>query len=290
MGHYGSLAKLHTWSPQRGEARSRPTCIRAGTFTGETKMFKQKGRIPIDSEKYYKSFGMEPGHIDEYKLKEALKRAWETRNFEIDKFWTRVAYFWGFIALIFGAYITIITKENGKAIDMHLDLYLVLLGLIFSVAWLLVIYGSKSWQKNWEEHINKLEDSITGPLYKTIYCTRKPYYSVSGINRILAWTVIGVWGILIVECIVRKKEAFAGVFRIIRYVIDMIVNNITKDCLVPLSIAATIVCIFILCIKGRSDHGNFRIKEREYKEGFIDIGKDPKEGERELGASPKGCN
>jgi hypothetical protein len=226
-------------------------------------MSKAKGHTPIDPEEYDRLFGIEPGHIDESKLKEALKRAWETRNFEIDKFWIRVAYFWGFIALIFGAYIALITGENSKAMNMHLDWYLILLGAIFSVAWFLVICGSKSWQKNWEEHINRLEDRVTGPLYKTIYCTKKPYYSVSKINKILAGAVIGVWAILAFDCIVRKKEIFGG-----------IVNIFIKDCFGLMSFLAAVVCIFILCIKGQSDDGNFRIKRgNNENKGFINIGK-----------------
>jgi hypothetical protein len=225
-------------------------------------MGKSKGRIPIAPKDYDKLFGIEPEHIDKSRLEEALKRAWETRNFEIDKFWTRVAYFWGFIALIFGAYITVITEKNGKAIDIHLDLYLILLGGIFSVAWLLVIRGSKCWQKNWEEHINRLEDSITGPLYKTIYSTRKPYYSVSGINYILAWAVIGVWIILFFQCVVRKIEIFC----------------VVKDWFPLLSISAAVICIIMLCIKGQSDDGNFRVKKGNNEdEGFISIGKKTKE-------------
>jgi hypothetical protein len=234
-------------------------------FTGE-KMCKAKGRTPMDLKDYNSSFGIEDGHIDKAKLKEALNRAWETRNFEIDKFWVRVAYFWGFIALIFGGYIAVITEKNDNVIEMHLDLYLILLGLIFSVAWLLVIRGSKCWQRNWEEHINKLENSITGPLYKTIYCTKESYYSVSGINKILAYAVIGVWGVLFLECIIRKKEVFTGIFRIVR--------NFTKDWLVPVSIVAAVVCIIFLVTKGQSDNGNFKIERgNNKKEGFVYIGK-----------------
>jgi hypothetical protein len=230
-------------------------------FDGGEKMGESKGRTPITPKVYDKLFGIEPEHIDKSRLEEALKRAWETRNFEIDKFWTRVAYFWGFIALIFGAYITVITEETGKAIDMHLDLYLVLLGGIFSIAWLLVIRGSKCWQQNWEEHINRLENSITGPLYKTIYCTRKPYYSVSGINKILAWTVIGVWIILLFECVVRKIETFCA----------------AKDWFALLSILAAAICIIMLYNKGKSDDGNFRVKKGNNEaEGFIRIGKETK--------------
>jgi hypothetical protein len=173
--------------------------------------------------------------------------------------------------LIFGAYIAVITEETGKALDMHLDWCLILLGAIFSVAWLLVIYGSKSWQKNWEEHINKLEDRVTGPLYKTIYCTKKPYYSVSKINEILAWAVIGVWVILLLECIVRKAKIFGGIF--------INIAKITKDCLVPISFAAAVFCIIFLCIKGQSNKGNYRIKRGNNKDkGFINIGKKNQKG------------
>jgi hypothetical protein len=234
-------------------------------------MSKKKGSTPIDIKEYYRLFGMEPGNPDVSKSKEALKRAWETRNFEIDKFWVRVAYFWGFIAVIFGAYIAVITEEKGKAIDLNLDLYLVLLGGIFSVAWLLVICGSKSWQQNWEEHINKLENGITGPLYKTIYCTKKPYYSVSGINKILAWAVIGVWVILFLECIVRKK-VFKGILKIFG---NITVNDFMNDLFVLLSIVAAVICIILLLIKGQSNNGNSRIQKENHEDerGFINTGK-----------------
>jgi hypothetical protein len=120
----------------------------------------------IDDDEYDKYFGIDTKN--DKKRKAALKRAWENRDFEIDKFWTRSAYFWGFIALIFGAYIGVTTEKYASQTEtMHLDLYLILLGGIFSLAWLLVIKGSKRWQENWEAHIDKLEDGITGPLYKT---------------------------------------------------------------------------------------------------------------------------
>jgi hypothetical protein len=238
----------------------------------EKEMGKAEGHIPMDQKQYDELFGIDNGNINESKLKEALERAWKTRNFEIDKFWVRVAYFWGFIALIFVGYITVITAENDIAIGMHLDLYLVLLGLIFSVAWLLVILGSKRWQKNWEMHIARLEDSITGPLYKTIYCTRKPYYSVSSINKILAGAVIVVWAILFLDCIVRKIVDF---FRIIRYNFDPSFNIFFKYLFALVSIVVAIIFIKCLLTKGQSGNGNYKTRqENNEKEGFIDIRKE----------------
>lgn len=72
---------------------------------------------PIDEEKYYTSFGLSKviGEFiikDKQKLENAYKKAWDNRDFEINKFWTRASYFWGFIALIFGAYLIPISVLN----------------------------------------------------------------------------------------------------------------------------------------------------------------------------------
>lgn len=136
-----------------------------------------------------------PADLDRDSMfKEAYERAWKCRDFEIERFWQRGLYFWGFILAIGAGYVTLISSENcEKAMEMNIDLYLVELGLIFSVAWLLAIKGSKCWQENWEAHIDVLEDYVSGPLYKTVWYSDKPFYSVSKISEFLAWVVIGAW-------------------------------------------------------------------------------------------------
>jgi hypothetical protein len=77
-------------------------------------MSKRGYPILTDSE-YNKKFGIEPLENNDKKkkrLEKAFNKAWEVRNFEIDKFWQRSAYFWGFIALIFGGYVGIVTGES----------------------------------------------------------------------------------------------------------------------------------------------------------------------------------
>ena len=168
----------------------------------------------LDDEGYYERFGIikENG---EYKIKEgwkdvlneAYKKAWENRNYEIDKFWTRAAYFWGFIVLIFGGYVTIITSVNIKHVtDMHLDLYLLSLGLLFSLAWWLVIKGSKCWQENWENHIDYLENFVSGPIYKTVFYRQQRFYSVSKLNEIMSVAVFFVWIALYCQKIYNQYE------------------------------------------------------------------------------------
>jgi hypothetical protein len=69
----------------------------------------------MTDDEYNKVFGLNGSMAGEKKLEEAYKMAWATRNFEIDKLWSRVAYFWGFIAAIFAGYIAVLTSGQSVA-------------------------------------------------------------------------------------------------------------------------------------------------------------------------------
>lgn len=165
------------------------------------------------------------------KLEKAYLKAWENRNYEIDKFWTRAAYFWGFIVLIFGGYISILTSEhNQKAIEMRMDLYLVLLGFLFSLAWYLVIRGSKFWQQNWEGHIDRLENFVSGPIYKTIYYSGHRNYSVSKLNEVMALAVMTVWSSLMITYL-NSHFSFTLKFKNMDYLATLaIIGTIVFSC------------------------------------------------------------
>ncbi len=83
-----------------------------------------------------------------------------TRNFEIELFWKRSVFFWGFIASAFIGYATAIKNSPSLA------LLIACFGLVCSVAWSLVNRGSKYWQENWETIVAEIEDDITGSLFK----------------------------------------------------------------------------------------------------------------------------
>ena len=201
---------------------------------------RNEERYTLITDKQYAShFGLSNPEKEDLH-KEAFKKAWEIRNFEIDKFWQRSAYFWGFIALIFTGYVSISTGKNNEiAKKMYLDFYLILLGLIFSVAWFLAICGSKQWQENWERHINFLEDEITGPLYKSLYFKRrKYYYSVSKMNKIPSGVIIVTWVFLLMQY-------FYNNFIIIKNLFESINNNFKVFFFLVLPLFGTV--FFILC-------------------------------------------
>lgn len=94
-----------------------------------------------------------------------------------------------FIAATFTAYFTL-SKSNTK--EPSIEVYCVIcLGFVLSVAWFFINRGSKFWQRHWEAHIELLEDSVTGPLYKTIYDVKS--FSVSEINEIVSGAFVFVW-------------------------------------------------------------------------------------------------
>lgn len=128
------------------------------------------------------------------KLEIAYQRAYENRNLEINLFWTRSAFFWGFIAAALTGYLALPDKKgDGINADInYVKFYIACIGFILSVAWTAVIIGGKHWQKNWEMHLDFLEDYVTGPLFKTVYFKRT-YFSVTKINLALSWGFIFLW-------------------------------------------------------------------------------------------------
>lgn len=190
------------------------------TWTG-----MRKGRdrvndtVRVSHEEYRRQFGVvmnpndltpliskvEAEAVARKRLSRALEQAYEARKFEIDMYWKRATYFWAFIASAFVGYASFLGGEHPRAFPA---LLMSQVGLIFSVAWHRANRGSKFWQENWENHVDLLEDAVTGPLYKTI--TERPHkptdeprwidrrvgpskLSVSKINGIISLYVIVIW-------------------------------------------------------------------------------------------------
>jgi len=141
------------------------------------------------------------------KAEKALHYALDIRKFEIGLYWQRAAYFWTLIGASFAGYIAILSA-------MHLDnkplmaFMLSCIGFVFTFAWFQVNRGSKYWQENWENHVDMLEDSVIGPLYKTVLhrpatksilenCITGPMaISASKTNQIVSLFTLILWIVL----------------------------------------------------------------------------------------------
>ncbi len=164
----------------------------------------------MSAEQEYKdAFGISSAGADP-KTGLALQHALDIRKFEIGLYWQRATYFWTLIAATFAGYFAVLSAEHMK--DKDFNAYVLsCVGVIFSLAWFLTNRGSKYWQENWENHVDMLEDGITGPLYKTVLHRPKAKtflsrfvegpapFSVSQINQWVSLFTIAVWCPLIVN-------------------------------------------------------------------------------------------
>ena len=147
----------------------------------------------------------------------ALEYAHKIRQFEIELFWKRSAYFWVFIALAFYAYSGLvelqIASKNNPLIGIAF-IALSFIGLVLSFLWWLSNKGSRYWQEVWENNIDFLEDEITGKLYKRYIEKSSPPrgivsaaaskvlsaepFSVSKISIAVSFLSMIIWSVLLV--------------------------------------------------------------------------------------------
>jgi hypothetical protein len=166
--------------------------------------------------------------VKDTKQAEALKQALDIRKFEIELYWKRAKYFWTIIAVAFAGYFVVQKVDTTQSPTMFEPSYIIsCLGCVFSLAWYFVNRGSKAWQRNWEMHVDLLEDEIMGPLYKTVI-NRRTFkfwditdaypFSVSKINQVLSLFVSLIWLPLIFKslllanlCILSHTVTFISV-------------------------------------------------------------------------------
>lgn len=143
---------------------------------------------------YKKVFGTERPR-KEY-IKAALNQAHQAWKIEIRLYWQRSLFIWGFILTYLGGLFLLKKIEYPDFNDLIAIMLLSFLGLFTSLAWPMLEVASRSWQQNWEYHIQFLENEITGKLYKTTLGRKNRFYSISNIHRsiilaiMLFWTVI----------------------------------------------------------------------------------------------------
>lgn len=137
--------------------------------------------------------------MDDKKLEQQLKRAYELRDFEISHYWKRAQYFWGFLAVVYaGFFATLIAFSKGNNFAVEYVLIICSIGCIFSYAWYLVNRGSKRWQEHWENVINDFESKLNIPLYSIPPKVKSDFFnagnfSVSRINIAVSFFVLLSW-------------------------------------------------------------------------------------------------
>jgi energy-coupling factor transporter transmembrane protein EcfT len=127
--------------------------------------------------------------------KKILDLAADTRKFEIELFWKRSLFFWGFIGVAFISYAAL--YKNG---ENDLRAIIASFGLVCSVAWTLQNRGSKYWHQAWEQKVVVVEAAVLGA---ELFSNEEPRktnlfwggrrYSVSGLAIALSDFTVIIW-------------------------------------------------------------------------------------------------
>ena len=186
----------------------------------------------FDKDEYIKRFETDKSHS--ILLQSAFAQASDIRKFEIELYWKRATYFWALIAVAFAGYFAVASASFDEGKSLFLTI-IASAGFVFTFAWFSANKGSKYWQENWENHLDLLEDCVTGPLYKSYlqrpdqgnfyekYITGPQRYSVSKINQWVAVFTLFIWVSLTIHSI-SKHEAYCSwsfVFHILIPIISL---------------------------------------------------------------------
>ena len=131
----------------------------------------------------------------EEKAEKQLNLSVQTRNVEIELFWKRSLFFWGFIAAAFAGYAAL------RQANSDLALVIACFGMVCAFAWALLNRGSKYWQESWETKVERYEIDVTGRLFaheEDIQTNKGCWlqarkYSVSKISIALSDYVFVLW-------------------------------------------------------------------------------------------------
>lgn len=104
------------------------------------------------------------GTDGDHAVQKAFDIAHDNRKLEIQLFWQRSLFFWGFVAAALVGYLTAIKDSSPVAVVFAL------FGLVCSIVWSQGNRGSKYWQEYWENKVNTLQHHTTG----NIFYDRKP--------------------------------------------------------------------------------------------------------------------
>lgn len=140
--------------------------------------------------------------------KEILKYGSEVRKFEIERFWQRSLFFWGFIGAAFVAYSQVAERPG------NLSFFISCFGIVCSVAWTLQNRGSKYWQEAWEAKVESVERAVLGT---DLFANREPIqrkgpwgaqtFSVSKLAIALSDFTVVVWIALAIKAFPPKSQS-----------------------------------------------------------------------------------
>jgi len=162
----------------------------------------------------------------------AFDVAHENRKLEIQLFWQRSLFFWGFVAASLVAYAQTIKDHQ------HYSIVFALFGLVCSIVWSRGNRGSKYWQEYWEKKVNFYQHFTTGNIFYDRRPTKPRFFevfegrraSVSKLTMALSDFSIGIWSLL---CLLTFLD-------------ESVVNKYGRTIALGLVLVTLLYCLFFL--------------------------------------------
>ncbi len=202
------------------------------------------------------------------KIVAALNRAHEIRQFEIRLYWQRSFFFWGFIFAFLTAFALVLDSERIDEIKPIAAVFLSCMGWFTTFAWLHIEIGSKTWQANWEKHIDFLENNITGKLHKVNIGKPLEFFSVSEIHRTFIYSMIWFWRGLLFLSVSYTVIFFADCIKKYLSIIMMTSVNTVFSNLTIISIIV-LIHLWILYLKREWLGPKGTWQEGEWRTNFV---------------------
>ena len=189
---------------------------------------------------------------DQVSLKEIRETFYRLRDFEISNLWQRSIFLSALLVLFFSGYGFLVSKLFEKESKDFLIIHEVccavaLLAIIFSIIWVMMAKGSKSWYEVYERRISEIEeeenfnipedyrmgaDCTPWSLDSNLFTTKSGRYSVSRLNILIGIILMITWTMILIVHYIGAICSFSC-------------HNCNVNCIIHTIILVILVVIFL---------------------------------------------
>nr|WP_311459278.1 hypothetical protein [uncultured Capnocytophaga sp.] len=189
---------------------------------------------------------------DQVSLKEIRETFYRLRDFEISNLWQRSIFLSALLVLFFSGYGFLVSKLFEKESKDFLIIHEVccavaLLAIIFSIIWIMMAKGSKSWYEVYERRISEIEeeenlnipedyrmgaDCTPWSLDSNLFTTKSGRYSVSRLNILIGIILMITWTMILIVHYIGAICSFSC-------------HNCNVNCIIHTIILVILVVIFL---------------------------------------------
>lgn len=192
---------------------------------------------------------------DQVSLKEIRETFYRLRDFEISNLWQRSIFLSALLVLFFSGYGFLVSKLFEKEIENVLIIHelccaTALLGIVFSIIWIMMAKGSKSWYEVYERRILDIEqekvlnipkkywmgeDCTPWSLDSNLFTTKPGRYSVSRLNILMGIVLLITWIIILTAHYIGAIRSFNCI-------------NCNSNCIIHTIVLVILVILFFFIL------------------------------------------